>query len=92
MCIRDRSFNRIGRALESVDQDTRERDLYAMGRNQLDLQASYRISRALKAVVQGQNLGKSPFVVRQGANQELLNNYFPVGRSFFIGLTYQAQL
>nr|WP_315222482.1 TonB-dependent receptor [uncultured Duganella sp.] len=86
------SFNRIGRALESVDQDTGERDLYAMGRNQLDLQASYQISRALKAVVQGQNLGKSPFVVRQGANQELLNNYFPVGRSFFIGLTYQAQL
>lgn len=86
------SFNRIGRALESVDQDTRERDLYAMGRNQVDLQASYQISRALKAVVQGQNLGKSPFVVRQGAHQELLNNYFPVGRAFFIGLTYQAQL
>nr|WP_315399822.1 TonB-dependent receptor [uncultured Duganella sp.] len=86
------SFNRIGRALESVDQDTAERDLYAMGRNQLDMQASYQINRSLKAVVQGQNLGKSPFVVRQGARQELLNNYFPVGRSLYVGLTYQAQL
>ena len=86
------SYNRIGRALESVDQDTSERDLYALARNQVDLQGSYQISRALRFVVQGQNLGRSPFVVHQGARQELLNNYFPVGRTVFVGLTYQANL
>ncbi|MYN24836.1 TonB-dependent receptor [Duganella levis] len=86
------SFNRIGRALESVDQDTSERDLYAMARNQVDLQGSYQISRSLRAVIQGQNLNKAPFIVRQGVHRELLNNYFPVGRTVFVGLTYEADL
>lgn len=86
------SYNRIGKALESVDQDTSERDLVAMARNQVDVQASYQFSRSLRAVVQGQNLTRAPFVVRQGANRELLNNYFPVGRTVFVGLTYEADL
>ena len=51
----------MGKALESVDQDTRERDLVAMARNQVDVQASYQLSRSLRAVPH------SPRVVQLGA-------------------------
>lgn len=86
------SYNRIGRALQSSDADTPTRDLYQEPREQLDLQARYTVTEGVDLVGQVQNVTKSPFVVRQGANRQLLNYYFPVGRTFWVGLSWKPRL
>ncbi|WP_374130327.1 TonB-dependent receptor [Sphingomonas sp. 28-62-20] len=86
------SFNQIGRALQSVDLDTPERDLYQEPRGQLDLQLRYSILPGLEAVFQAQNLTKAPFVVRQGPDRSLINNFFPVGRALWFGLSWKPKL
>ncbi|PVM84459.1 hypothetical protein DDF62_22265 [Caulobacter radicis] len=85
------SYNRIGRALQSADQDTPERDLYQEPRQQLDLQLRYQVSDSLDAIVQVQNVTKAPFVVRQGPNRSLVNNYFPVGATVWVGLSWKPR-
>ncbi len=86
------SYNRIGRALQSSDADTRTRDLYQEPRQQLDLQARYTVTYGVDLVGQVQNLTKEPFVVRQGEDRRLLNYYFPVGRTFWLGLSWKPRL
>lgn len=85
------SYNRIGRALQSADGDTPTRDLYQEPRQQLDLQARYTMAPGLELVGQVQNLTKEPFVVRQGIRREYVNYYFPVGRIFWLGLSWKPQ-
>lgn len=82
------SVNRIGRSLESVDQDTPERDLYSQPRTQVDLQGSWKFAPGATATLQVQNLTRASFIVRQGPG--LLNNEFPVGRTIFVGLSFQT--
>lgn len=86
------SYNRIGRALQSSDADTPTRDLYQEPRQQLDLQARYAILPGVELVGQIQNLTKEPFVVRQGIDRRLVNYYFPVGRTFWLGLSWKPRL
>ncbi len=86
------SYNRIGRALQSSDGDTPTRDLYQEPRQQLDLQARYSLLAGVDLVGQVQNLTKEPFVVRQGEDRRLLNYYFPVGRTFWLGLSWKPRL
>lgn len=86
------SYNRIGRALQQVSQDTPERDLYQEPREQLDLQLRYEVVEGLDAIFQVQNLTEEPFVVRQGANRELVNNFFPVGQTVWFGLSWKPGL
>ena len=86
------SYNRIGRALQSSDGDTPTRDLYQEPRQQLDLQARYTLVSGVEIVGQIQNLTKEPFVVRQGAERALLNYYFPVGRTVWLGLSWKPRL
>lgn len=83
------SFNRIGQALQSVDQDTPERDLYQMARDQIDLQMRYEVRKGLDVIAQVQNLTEEAFEVRQGRNLDLVNNYFPVGRTVWLGLSWK---
>lgn len=83
------SYNRIGRALQSVDADTPTRDLYAMARQQLDMQARYTLRPGVELVGQVQNVTKEPFVVRQGVDRAYVNYYFPVGRTFWLGLSWK---
>lgn len=86
------SYNRIGRALQSADGDTPTRDLYQEPRQQLDLQARYTVRDGLELVGQVQNLTKEPFVVRQGIRRDYVNYYFPVGRTFWLGLSWKPKL
>lgn len=86
------SYNRIGRALQSVDGDTPTRDLYQSPRQQLDLQARVAVRSDLEVVGQVQNLTKEPFVVRQGIRQQYVNYFFPVGRTFWLGLSWKPHL
>ncbi|VXC99800.1 TonB-dependent receptor [Sphingomonas sp. 8AM] len=85
------SYNRIGRALQSADGDTPTRDLYQEPRQQVDLQARYAVRDGLELVGQVQNLTKEPFIVRQGVNRDYVNYYFPVGRIFWLGLSWKPQ-
>jgi len=85
------SYNRIGRALQQADQDTPERDLYQEPRQQFDLQVRYQVTDSLDAVVQVQNLTKEPFVVRQGPDRSLVNNFFPVGSNVWFGLSWKPK-
>jgi iron complex outermembrane recepter protein len=83
------SYNRIGRALQTVNADTPTRDLYQAPRQQIDLQARYAIRRGIELVGQIQNLTEEPFVVRQGIDRRYINYYFPVGRTFWLGLSWK---
>ena len=86
------SYNRIGRALQSADGDTPPRDLYQQPRQQIDLQARVALRPGLDLVGQVQNLTKTPFVVKQGVRQRYVNYYFPVGRTFWLGLSWTPHL
>lgn len=86
------SYNRIGRALQSADGDTPTRDLYQEPRQQLDLQLRYAVRDGLELVGQVQNLTREPFVVRQGVRRDYVNYYFPVGRTFWLGLSRKPKL
>ncbi|WP_445192603.1 TonB-dependent receptor [Sphingomonas sp. Tas61C01] len=86
------SYNRIGRALQSADGDTRTRDLYQEPRQQVDVQARLTLRDGLDLVGQVQNLTKEAFVVRQGTGRDYLNYFFPVGRTFWLGLSWKPNL
>lgn len=86
------SYNRIGRAVQSVDGDSPTRDLYQEPRQQFDVQARWTITPGVELVGQVQNLTKEPFIVRQGAQRELVNYFFPVGRTFWLGLSWKPRL
>ncbi|WP_125661121.1 TonB-dependent receptor [Sphingomonas sp. 2R-10] len=83
------SYNRIGRALQSADGDTPTRDLYQEPRQQVDVQARLAVREGVELVGQVQNLTKEPFVVRQGTGRDYLNYFFPVGRTFWLGLSWK---
>ncbi len=83
------SYNRIGRALQSADGDTPTRDLYQEPRQQVDVQARYAVREGVELVGQVQNLTKEAFVVRQGVGRDYLNYFFPVGRTFWLGLSWK---
>lgn len=86
------SYNRIGRAVQSVDGDTPTRDLYQEPRQQVDVQARATMRPGLELVGQIQNVTKEPFVVRQGIRGTLVNYFFPVGRTFWLGLSWKPKL
>lgn len=86
------SYNRIGRAVQSVDGDTPTRDLYQEPRQQVDVQARATMRPGLELVGQIQNVTKEPFVVRQGIRGTLVNYFFPVGRTFWLGLSWKPTL
>lgn len=86
------SYNRIGRAVQSVDGDTPTRDLYQEPRQQVDVQARATVRPGIELVAQVQNLTKEPFVVRQGIDRSLVNYFFPVGRTFWLGLSWKPGL
>ncbi|MGU3314059.1 TonB-dependent receptor [Sphingomonas sp. M6A6_1c] len=86
------SYNRIGRALQSADGDTPLRDLYQEPRQQVDVQARFAVRDGLDLVGQVQNLTKEAFVVRQGRRREDVNYFFPVGRTFWLGLSWTPKL
>ncbi len=83
------SYNRVGDAVQSVDQDAPWRDLYQRERQQVDLQARYRLRSGVDVVIEAQNLTAQPFVVRQELDKDLLNNQFNVGRTVWIGLSWR---
>lgn len=85
------SYNRIGRALQSADGDTPTRDLYQEPRQQVDVQARFAMREGLEVVGQVQNLTKESFIVRQGTGRDYLNYFFPVGRTFWLGLSWKPQ-
>ncbi|MDR6116280.1 MULTISPECIES: TonB-dependent receptor [unclassified Sphingomonas] len=85
------SYNRIGRALQSADGDTPTRDLYQEPRQQLDMQARVTLREGVELVGQVQNLTKEPFIVRQGVRRDYVNYYFPVGRTFWLGLSWKPK-
>lgn len=83
------SYNRIGRALQQANQDTPERDLFQEPRSQLDVQLRVALQRNFDVVFQGQNITEEEFIVRQGPDRAYLNNAFPVGAIYWIGISWR---
>ncbi|TAD76148.1 MAG: TonB-dependent receptor [Sphingomonadales bacterium] len=83
------SYNRIGRALQQANQDTPERDLFQEPRSQLDVQLRVALKSNFDVVFQGQNITEEPFIVRQGPGRAYLNNAFPVGTIYWLGVSWR---
>lgn len=83
------SYNRIGRALQQANQDTPERDLFQEPRSQLDVQLRVALKSNFDVVFQGQNITEEPFIVRQGPGRAYLNNAFPVGTIYWLGISWR---
>lgn len=83
------SYNRIGRALQQVNQDTPERDLFQEPRSQLDVQLRVALKSNFDVLFQGQNITEEQFIVRQGPGRAYLNNAFPVGAIYWIGVSWR---
>lgn len=83
------SYNKIGRAMQQANQDTVERDLFQEPRDQIDAQVRYSVGKSIDIVLQGQNLTEEPFIVRQGPGRAYLNNFFPVGSTYWIGVSWR---
>lgn len=83
------SYNRIGRALQQANQDTAERDLFQEPRSQLDVQLRVALKSNFDVVFQGQNITEEQFIVRQGPGRAYLNNAFPVGAIYWIGVSWR---
>ncbi|WP_298284518.1 TonB-dependent receptor [Novosphingobium sp.] len=83
------SYNRIGRALQQANQDTPERDLFQEPRSQLDVQLRVALKKNFDVVFQGQNITKEQFIVRQGPGRAYLNNAFPVGAIYWLGVSWR---
>lgn len=83
------SYNRIGRALQQANQDTPERDLFQEPRSQLDVQLRVALKSNFDVVFQGQNITEEQFIVRQGPGRAYLNNAFPVGAIYWIGVSWR---
>ncbi|WP_294232745.1 hypothetical protein [uncultured Sphingomonas sp.] len=65
--------------------------LYQEPRQQLDMEARVALREGVELVDQVQNLTKAPFIVRQGVLRDYVNYYFPVGRTFWLGLSWKPK-
>jgi TonB-dependent receptor len=86
------AFNRIGASPLSVDSSFTWRDIWTDSRDQLDLQASYYVTRWLQVTAQVQNLTNTAFEAHLGQNRELLQTRYPVGRTVWFGLVLKPEV
>ncbi|MEP9359943.1 TonB-dependent receptor [Sphingomonas sp. KR3-1] len=86
------AYNRIGASPVSVDSAVAWRDIWADARDQIDLQGSYYILPWAQLTAQVQNLTKTSFEAHLGANRELLQTRYPVGRTIWFGLVIKPRL
>ncbi|UAK23347.1 TonB-dependent receptor [Sphingomonas nostoxanthinifaciens] len=83
------AFNRIGASPVSVDSNYSWRDIWADERDQIDLQASYRIKPWLEVTSEVQNLTNTSFEAHLGPHRGLLQTRYPVGRTVWFGLVFR---
>ncbi len=83
------AYNRIGASPISVDSQYAWRDIWADSRDQLDLHASYDVKPWLQVMGQVQNATNTAFEAHLGANRELLQTRYPVGRTVWLGLVFK---
>lgn len=86
------AWNRIGSSPLSVDSSVSWRDIWASERDQIDLQGSYYITPSIQITAQVQNLTKESFTAYLGENRELLQTRYPVGRTFWLGVSFTPGL
>ncbi|QJU59873.1 TonB-dependent receptor [Sphingomonas sp. AP4-R1] len=86
------AFNRIGASPLSVDSSFTWRDIWTDSRDQLDLQASYYVTRWLQVTAQVQNLTNTAFEAHLGQKRELLQTRYPVGRTVWFGLVLKPEV
>jgi len=82
------AYNYQGKALRSIVPDIAWQDLYWAPRAQIDLQASYKLSRELTLFGQLQNLHRSRMTSYTGPAQNLLKDTYSVPMVAWIGLRY----
>ncbi|WP_202423844.1 TonB-dependent receptor [Duganella margarita] len=82
------AYNYQGKALRSIVPDISWQDLYWAPRAQVDLQASYKLSRELTLFGQVQNLHRARMTSYTGPSQNLLKDTYSVPMVAWIGLRY----
>lgn len=85
------AWNRIGASPVSVDSSVAWRDIWADSRDQIDLQGSYYVLPWIQLTAQVQNLTKTAFEAHLGANRELLQTRYPVGRTIWFGVVVKPK-
>lgn len=82
------AYNYQGKALRSIVPDIAWQDLYWAPRSQVDLQASYKLSRELSLFGQVQNVTRSRMSSYTGPFQNLLKDTYSVPMVAWVGLRY----
>ncbi|URX61605.1 TonB-dependent receptor [Luteibacter anthropi] len=82
------AYNKQGRALRSVVSDVSWQDLYWAPRSQVDLSATYQISRDLALIGQVSNVGHSRITTITGPGLNLLKDSYSVPTTYWFGVRF----
>jgi TonB-dependent receptor len=86
------AFNRQGKALRSVVSNIAWQDLYWAPRSQLDLSATYAVTKELSILGQVSNVTHTRITSFVGPNENLLKDSYSVPRTFWLGVRYTPKL
>ncbi|EGY00378.1 TonB-dependent receptor [Nitrospirillum viridazoti Y2] len=86
------AYNRQGKALRSIVPDIAWQDLYWAPREQLDLQASYKVRESVTLFGEASNLTHSRLTSLVGPNQNLLKDSYSVPTVFWVGVRFTPDL
>ncbi|MDV6333056.1 TonB-dependent receptor [Asticcacaulis sp. 201] len=82
------AYNYQGKALRAIVPDISWQDLYWAPREQVDLQASYKVRPGVSVFTQVQNLTHTRLTSLLGPNQNLLKDTYSVPTTFWLGVRF----
>ena len=85
------AYNRQGKALRAIVPDIAWQDLYWAPRSQVDLQASYKLTRELTLFGQVQNVTGKRMTSLTGPSMNLLKDTYSVPKVAWVGLRYTPE-
>lgn len=82
------AYNRQGKALRAIVPDIAWQDLYWAPREQVDLQATYKVRPGVSVFTQVQNATHTRLTSLVGPNQNLLKDTYSVPTTFWLGVRF----
>lgn len=82
------AYNRQGRALRSIVSDVSWQDLYWAPRSQIDLSATYALTRSTSVVGQISNLTHQRITSLTGPHKNLLKDSYSIPTTFWLGVRF----
>lgn len=86
------AYNHQGKALRAIVPDIAWQDLYWAPRNQVDLQASYKLGAGVTLVGQVQNLTHTRITSTVGYEGKLLKDTYSIPTVYWVGLRFTPSL